>query len=33
MKYVETRIAFAEVPDEITLAINCPSYTSDAADE
>ena len=29
MKYVETRIAFAEVPDEITLAINisnCPCH-------
>ena len=29
MKYVETRIAFSEVPDEITLAINisnCPCH-------
>ena len=26
MKYVETRIAFAEVPDEITLAINISNW-------
>ena len=32
MKYIDTKIVFSEVPDEITLAINisgCPIHCAD----